>query len=87
MIDFFIYSDPVLAVTCPDCGKADGIKCAWPDGSNSSDFHKSRKELADQIFVTQHGNYVRLEKVGERWIIVPTSRRCYYQWDAQLPLL
>lgn len=87
MINFCIHAHPVLAVTCPHCGRAEGAWCIRPSGHKASVFHKSREALADSVFIAQHGTYAKIERIKGRWFITTTYRRSYYQGDAQLPLL
>lgn len=72
-IDFTAYAHPVMAVRCPDCDKRPGIMCYRPSGHNASDFHRTRKDLADEIFISQHGPKASIERTAEGWLIDPTG--------------
>lgn len=74
MSDFTAHRHPVLAVRCPDCGKAPGVWCIRPSGHKASDFHRSRKEQADTAFIEQHGPDASIERVEEEWTIDPHGR-------------
>ncbi|MCQ0090274.1 MULTISPECIES: hypothetical protein [Rhodobacterales] len=74
MPDFTAHRHPVLAVRCPDCGKAPGVWCCRPSGHRASDFHLSRKAEADRVFIDQHGPYASIERDGEGWILDPQGR-------------
>ena len=74
MPDFTAHRHPVLAVRCPDCGKAPGVWCCRPSGHRASDFHLSRKAEADRVFIDQHWPYASIERDGEGWILDPQGR-------------
>ena len=74
MPDFTAHRHPVLAVRCPDCGKAPGVWCRRPSGHLASDFHLSRKVEADRVFIDQHGPDASIERDGEGWILNPQGR-------------
>ncbi|WOE76756.1 zinc finger domain-containing protein [Alterisphingorhabdus coralli] len=74
MIDFTAYPHPVMAVRCPECGKAAGVYCYRPSGHKASDFHRSLKDLADQIFIQQHGNAAAVFRSDNNtWLIDPNG--------------
>lgn len=74
MPDFTVHRHPVLAVRCPDCGKAPGVWCRRPSGHRANDFHLARKARADVVFIEQHGPDASIERDGEGWIINPYGR-------------
>ncbi len=74
MPDFTAHRHPVLAVRCPDCGRAPGVWCRRPSGHMANDFHVSRKVEADHAFIEQHGPDASVERDGEGWIIDPRGR-------------
>lgn len=39
---------PALEVACPDCKSKAGTKCRRPSGHSTSDFHRSRRVLAEE---------------------------------------
>ena len=65
MPDFTAHIHPVLAVRCPECGKAPGVWCCRPSGHRASDLHKARRIAADCLFVAQHGEDASIERDGE----------------------
>ena len=75
LADFEAHRHPVLAVGCPDCGKRPGVMCYRPSGHNASDFHRRRKDLADAMFITQHGEQASIERTAEGWRIDPFGFR------------
>ena len=74
MPDFTAHKHPVLAVRCPECGKAPGVWCRRPSGHHASDLHKARRIAADCLFVAHHGEDASIERVGKDWVIDPTGR-------------
>ncbi len=74
MADFTSHKHPVLAVRCPDCGKAPGVWCRRPSGHRACDLHKARRVAADCVFVAQHGEDASIERVDDEWVIDPTGR-------------
>lgn len=75
MPDFTAHLHPVLAVRCPECGKAPGIWCRRPSGHRASELHASRKAEADRIFIDQHGETASIERLpAGGWIIDPRGR-------------
>lgn len=74
MPDFTAHRHPVLAVRCPDCGRAPGNWCRRPSGHMASDFHVSRKVEADTVFIDQHGPDASIERVGDGWAVDPRGR-------------
>lgn len=75
MPDFTAHAHPVLAVRCPECGKAPGIWCRRPSGHRASDLHASRSAEADRIFIEQHGGTASIERLPDGgWIIDPLGR-------------
>lgn len=74
MPDFTAHRHPVLAVRCPDCGRAPGVWCRRPSGHKASDFHHSRKVEADRVFIDQHGPDASILRDGDGWIIDPSWR-------------
>lgn len=73
--NFTAYSHPVLAVVCEQCHAVTGSMCKRPSGHAAADFHKSRKLLADAIFIDLHGEAASIEKNGDGWIIDPNGYR------------
>ena len=69
MPDFTAHRHPVLAIRCPDCGRAPGIWCVRPSGHRASDFHLSRKAQADAVFIEQHGPDASVERIEGDWTI------------------
>ncbi len=74
MPDFTAHKHPVLAVRCPECGKAPDVWCRRPSGHRASDLHKARRITADCLFVAQHGEDASIERDEEVWVIDPTGR-------------
>lgn len=75
MPDFTAHLHPVLAVRCPECGKAPGIWCRRPSGHRASELHASRKAEADRTFIDQHGETASIGRLpGGGWIIDPFGR-------------
>lgn len=81
--DFTRYPHPVMAVACPDCLKRPGVMCYRPSGHNASDFHRSRKLAADDLFIAQHGEQASIERTAEGWRIEPFGYRPANTSDAQ----
>jgi len=46
---------PVLAVLCPSCRRLAGAWCERPSQHGAFNLHASRKRLADEVSVAQHG--------------------------------
>lgn len=86
MPDFTAHRHPVLAVRCPDCGKAPGIWCRRPSGHMASDLHLSRKAEADRVFIDRHGPDASIERIGDEWTIDPRGRAGIRLRPEQLPL-
>lgn len=74
MPDFTAHKHPVLAVRCPDCGKAAGLWCIRPSGHRASDLHLARRAEADRVFIDQHGIDASIIRLGEAWVIDPQGR-------------
>ena len=74
MPDFTAHKHPVLALRCPERGKAPGVGCRCPSGHCASDLHKARRVAADCLFVAQHGEKTSIARVGQDWIIDPKGR-------------
>lgn len=75
MPDFTAHLHPVLAVRCPDCGKATGVWCIRPSGHRAGDLHAARRAVADLAFIAQHGEDASIERTAEGWRIDPAGRR------------
>jgi hypothetical protein len=69
MIDFTLYSHPVLAIPCPDCGRKIGVMCRHPSGHKASNFHARRQAEADRRFIEQHGASASIERTENGWRI------------------
>lgn len=69
--DFTAHRHPVLAVRCPDCGKAPGVWCRRPSGHMANELHIARGIEADRVLIDQHGPDASIERVGEDWAIDP----------------
>lgn len=74
MPDFTAHKHPVLAVRCPDCGKAVGLWCIRPSGHKAAELHKSRREEADRLFIEQHGIEAAIQHIEGEWVIDPKGR-------------
>lgn len=74
MPDFTAHRHPVLAVRCPDCGKAAGLWCIRPSGHRATDLHASRRAEADRLFISQHGERASIERTADGWHINPAGR-------------
>ena len=72
-VDFTSYRHPVLAVACPACSKRVGAMCIRPSGHGASDFHKARMALADDAFITAHGERAAIYREGAGWRIDPAG--------------
>ncbi|WP_187431441.1 hypothetical protein ROLI_048060 (plasmid) [Roseobacter fucihabitans] len=77
MPDFSAHHHPVLAVACPDCGKAPGVWCRRPSGHKASELHRSRRAEADRVFIEQHGPDASIEQVEGEWTVDPPWSRWY----------
>jgi hypothetical protein len=86
MPDFTAHRHPVLAVRCPDCGKATGLGCVRPSGHKASNLHRSRKVEADRVFIEQHGPDASVERVENVWTIDPRGRAGIRPQPEQLAL-
>ena len=86
MPDFTAHKHPVLAVRCPDCGKALGIWCVRPSGHKATELHRSRKAEADAMFIDQHGPDASIERIEDEWIIDPQGRAGIRPQPEQLAL-
>ena len=75
MADFCAHAHPVLAVPCSDCRAKPGVWCIRPSGHRASDFHNTRKHLADVTFIQQHGEDASIEQTANGWQIDPTGYR------------
>ena len=75
MADFCGHAHPVLAVPCATCRAKPGGWCKRPSGHRASDFHQSRKDLADALFIRQHGPDASIERSATGWVIDPTGYR------------
>jgi hypothetical protein len=73
-VDFCLYTHPVMAVSCPDCGAKPGRFCKRPSGHKAMDFHKARKTSADAVFIQEHGDYASIENTPRGWVVDPTGR-------------
>ncbi|SFE95068.1 zinc finger domain-containing protein [Roseivivax sediminis] len=74
MPDFRAHRHPVLAVRCPDCGKAPGLWCIRRSGPRANELHLSRRAEADSVFAEQHGPEASIERDGDGWTINPHGR-------------
>jgi len=74
MPDFCAHRHPVLAVRCPDCGKAPGLWCVRPSGHRANELHLSRRAEADRVFIEQHGPEASIERDRDGWTINPHGR-------------
>ena len=86
MPDFTAHRHPVLAVRCPDCGKATGLGCVRPSGHKASNLHRSRKVEADRVFIEQHGPDASVEHVENVWTIDRRGRAGIRPQPEQLAL-
>lgn len=75
--DFTKHRHPVQAVACPDCGARAGTWCKRPSGHKATDFHRSRRDLADRQFVRHHGEGASIEGEPGAWRIVPNGRAAH----------
>jgi hypothetical protein len=78
MLDFTSYAHPVLAVACPTCRAGAGARCVRPSGHRGfgGAFHQARGELADTLFMDQHGVEASIERRADgSWWIDPTGYR------------
>ena len=55
---------PMLMVPCPSCKAGQGSLCKRPSGHDTSDFHKARRTLADDVFIAQHGEDAEIYRVA-----------------------
>lgn len=74
MPNFTAHCHPVLAIRCPDCGKAPGVWCRHSNGHRANELHWSRRAEADRVFIEQHGPEASIERDGEGWILNPFGR-------------
>ena len=73
-VDFTTHKHPVLAVRCPTCMAGEGAWCKRPSEHPAGDFHVSRKNLADDVFIDQHGLAASIENTSTGWVIDPNGR-------------
>ncbi|WP_070988458.1 zinc finger domain-containing protein [Halofilum ochraceum] len=78
MIDFTAHQHPVMAVTCPDCGARAGTWCVRPSEHKAANFHASRREWADRVFIREHGERASIERTADGWAIDPEGRAKAY---------
>lgn len=64
MADFAAHAHPVLAVACTDCRAKPGSWCKRPSGHKAADFHQVLKDLADVVFIEQHGESASIERTA-----------------------
>lgn len=69
--DFTIHSLPSLAVPCPDCKKKVGVMCGRPSGHQATEPHLSRRQLADKVFIEQHGEDASVDLTPDGYVIDP----------------
>lgn len=74
MPDFTAHRHPVLAVRCPECGKAPGLWCIRPSGHRANDLHLRRRAQADLVFIEQHGPDASIARIEGGWTIDPQGR-------------
>lgn len=68
-VDFTTHKHPVLAVQCPTCKAGEGAWCKRPSEHSAGDFHVGRKNLADEVFIGQHGLAAAIENTPNGWAI------------------
>ena len=74
-VNFTRFKHPVLAVSCPNCRANVGVMCKRPSEHTAGDFHSGRKQLADKVFIAQHGESASIDKTPDGWIINPIGYR------------
>ena len=74
-VDFTCHSHPVLAVECPTCFVSSGVACQRPSGHRAAQFHAARKQLADAVFIKQHGEDAAIDRTEDGgWTVSPHGR-------------
>lgn len=64
-VEFTAFRHPVLALRCPTCQRGPGQMCVRPSGHGAADAHRERKDLADTVFIAQHGEDAWIERLPE----------------------
>lgn len=68
--DFCAHENPVHAVACPQCHARAGVRCVRPSGHTTGQSHAARCQLADAVFIEQHGRFASIDRDddGHWWI-------------------
>jgi hypothetical protein len=62
--DFEAHRHPVLAVACPTCARGPGQWCKRPSEHRAAALHVARREEADRVFISQHGETAWIENLS-----------------------